>query len=438
MLPLILGAVRAAGAAAGAASSAGGAAIGSAGRGIGAALSGSGTLAEKAAVIGKNLESGLKPVVDGMNRVNNLAGGLGKVVGAIGDAGKVIGQLPLAPLKLMTAQVQMLGNIAGEVAATPIKMLSQAMLALQAPVLIVADSLKGFVGAVGAMGSAVSDFVKLANPIYVVKFNMAMEDLTASIGKILTPVLEASTAIVRAFADVIFKLSDPLQRVMSAFFDPLTKVLPSLVDAMSPFIEIFTELANVFATVMKPIMEAMIPIVVNVATAIASITAAVSLPLLITLFTVAASAVVTLVAVFGPFIAILAAVGWAIKKLFFLVTDALGLGGTKASGGSVGAAVRPATIGSVEDYGKKAQQAAFSLGTAASTPESRTADGIDKLVTFFTVDFWGNLKKAVLEALPETPGKETIKSAKEAARDVDSWADRQERSIRRGIRDITS
>lgn len=310
------------------------------------------------------------------------AGGAGGGGGGGGGAGGILNLLGsfssfAFQLQIAAQAAKIIGKALIDLPAAPIKAFADVINLIQAPLVGIVDALKGFVGAVGSLGSAVSEFVKLSNPIYVLKFNLAMEDLTASIGKILTPVLIASTAFVRAFADVIFKMSGPLEKLVAAFFDPLTELLPELVNMAAPFIEVFNEIVTVTAQVLAPVLKALAPLFVNLAIGFGAFLAAVSAPIIITALLALAAAFVGLVVIMLPVIAVLAAVGYALKKAFEYVAKLLGLD-TKAADSSVGAAVRPATIGSVEDYGKKAQQAAFSLGTAAD-PATKSADYLEKI-----------------------------------------------------------
>ena len=89
------------------------------------------------------------------------------------------------------------------------------------------------------------------------------------------------------------------------------------------------------------------------------------------------------------------------------------------AGSSVGAAVRPASIGSVEDYGAKARTAAFSLGTAASTPEAKTAEYTGKILAVLEqiYTYIKNPKKLVEDVIDRgTP--EVVKDGLDTARSL--------------------
>jgi hypothetical protein len=354
-----------------------------------------------------------------------LAGIAGRLGGA--SAGAALNSAGIAAFNVqaITGAVQQVGGAFKSLLSslnpvTPaLKVFTLGIDLLQAPMLGLVGALRGFRDSVGALGSAVSEFVRLASPVHVQLFNLAMDDLTASIGKILIPVLKASTAFVRMFGDVIYRLSGPFQQLMSAFFDPITELLPELVNAFAPLLDAFGEIAKIAASVLAPVMKQLAPLFADVAIGLGSALAALASPAILAAMAAMATAVTVLVSAFAPLIAILGALGYAVQKTFEYIGRALGI--KPAAGGSVGAAVRPATIGSVEEYGKKAQQAAFSLGSAA-TPEAMTADYVKKLYEYLTGGFWQALKD-LLPDRPKVPGADTardlVKDARDAGRHVE-------------------
>lgn len=353
--------------------------------------------------------------------------GAAKLLGGTGGAGAALSTAGSAAFnaQIVTQGVQQIGGafkgLLGSLnPVTPaLKVFTVGLDLLQAPMLGLVGALKGFRDSVGSLGSAVSEFVRLASPVHVQLFNLAMDDLTASIGKILIPVLKASTAFVRMFGDVIFRLSGPFQQLMSAFFDPITELLPELVNAFAPLLDAFGEVVKVTAGVLAPIMKQLVPLFADVAIGLGAALAALASPAILAAMAAMATAVTVLVSAFAPLIAILGTLGWAVQKAFEYIGRVLGI--RPAAGGSVGAAVRPATIGSVEEYGKKAQQAAFSLGTAA-TPEATTADFVERLFKYLTTDFWPTLVSkfpALAEAIVRAiPGGGTAADVAVAARDA--------------------
>ncbi len=286
------------------------------------------------------------------------AGGGGGAADMFGKALNVLNQLGSAAFSLgmITSGIKSLFNAIISLPAAPIKLFTAALNLVQAPALAIVGALKGMRDSMTALGSSVAEFVQLASPVHVQRFKIAADDLTASIGKILIPVMEFATKLTRRFADVIFTLSGPLQKLMGAFFKPLGAIIDALVTVSSPLINLLAMLIDAFAELADTI---------------------------------------------GGFIT---------RGL-----KALGLDG-KGLKDSTGAAVRPATIGSVEDYGRKAQQAAFSLGTAAG-PEERSAKGIEDIYKFLKEGFPAILdrllKQAVEIFLKRVPGSQTVTKAAE-------------------------
>src|SRR4051794_2244242 len=109
------------------------------------------------------------------------------------------------PLNLFTAGVHTLAGAATGVARV-ISPLSYLNVAIDTLAKVSAAAVEH----VGAMGNAVRPFVDRANPAYSQMHDYAIGDAAGAIGKTLIPVMKASTAIVRAFADVVFRLSTPL------------------------------------------------------------------------------------------------------------------------------------------------------------------------------------------------------------------------------------
>jgi len=378
--------------------------------GVTSALSGSGSVGEKAAVVGKNL----KPIADSLTQLTFNA--------------QILGQ----GLKSLTGTFGSLTSAVGHAAILPLNLFTKGIDALNAPVLAVVGSLKHFRDSVGAIGSAVSEFVQLASPIHVVRFNLAMQDLTASIGKILIPVLDASTVVVRAFADVIFRLSSPLQNLVKVILDPFVKEVPQLLTILTPIIDLIGTFVNILATGLQPVMKLLVPLLEGMTVAFAAIVAPAVIPAVIGVVAALAGVFATLLVVMSPVIALFAAIGYAFQKLTTYLAKLLGI--TSLGGGSVGAAVRPATIGSVEEYGRKAQQAAFSLGTAAD-PATRTANGIDELIKLVqsrvdeVMRVLDNLPQKAYELFKtlfqESPAGKAAAAATEAGR----WIDEKKNAV---------
>lgn len=61
--------------------------------------------------------------------------------------------------------------------------------------------------AISALQSSVVQFVEKANPAAVIRFKLAVDDLNGVIGRILVPVLETATGLVRRMADHLYAFS---------------------------------------------------------------------------------------------------------------------------------------------------------------------------------------------------------------------------------------
>jgi hypothetical protein len=283
------------------------------------------------------------------------------------------GKPPGLPPEAATGAAGLMGGISG--------ILSKAGPAGVALDLVV-NGLGNLVGVLGkikqaatGLGDAVAPFVRLANPGIVTKFMQASDDLTASIGRALVPVMEHATIMVRMVADAFFALSGPLQKAFGGALKEVDKLLNAVFRTVEPVISVLGTLINTFSALAKPINSI-----------VGSVARLVLLHVEV-LFQFLGKTIELLLAPLEAFAMILGDVADALSDVIDEVSKWIRnlLGLKSIAGGSVGAAVRPASFGSVEDYGKKAQQAAFSLGTAAS-PAEKTA-GLAQQIYDWLVQF---------------------------------------------------
>jgi hypothetical protein len=345
----------------------------------------------------------LPVVVGAIARATSAAGGAGS---ALSKAGSIAFNAQAAASGLGSLERAVLGlreNL--NPTALSLKTLSFGIAFIQAPVVGAIKALGTLRETVGAVGAAASEFVRLASPVHVQLFNLAMDDFTASIGKILIPILESATKFVRMFADVTWALSGPLQNLMRAFKGPLDSVFKTLTEVFGAVVAAVTPAINVLAAIAKPFLKlgAILFQIVGFGVENFFSGLATALELLAAPIQVAAMLLGDFVDAMGNFVE--GTLGW--------LRDVLGMDRPSIGGRSVGAAVRPATIGSVEDYGRKAQQAAFSLGGAAS-PDVTTAKYVQEIYNFLTKDLWNWLERK----FGVTAIKDTVKDVGTAARDA--------------------
>ncbi len=101
-----------------------------------------------------------------------------------------------SPLADLSAAVQGLGRATADTVRT----LNQLTTAVQAP-------FKALDAAISSVQASVARFVQLSNPAVVERFNVAVKDLLASIGRTLVPVLNTATATFRAIGAAIYGLT---------------------------------------------------------------------------------------------------------------------------------------------------------------------------------------------------------------------------------------
>lgn len=218
--------------------------------------------------------------------------------------------------------------------------------------------------ALTSFGSSLSTFVEKANPVAVMRFGQAVDDMQAVIGRALTPVLERVTIMVRGMGDAFVSLSDPAQKFIAAMTGGagLGAVLAAaagaaklLLASLGPIPIIVGLVGGAIAGVAgtmasgKQVSEAFGRVMKVVGTIIESL-AAVVLPL------VAAALDVVV-----PLLDALADAITFVTDSVLAALAAFGLAGDydpKAKS-SVGAAVRQASIGDIGSFANKAYSSAY-------------------------------------------------------------------------------
>lgn len=352
-------------------------------------------------------------IVGALGSIGRVAAMAGSALGAAG-AGAAEGTLlargaQVAKTLNTVSNALMMTQYGAQAAGSAISGLAKMMMPMAPLVGIVTRGLNWFVSAVTNIGNSVAGFVALASPVHVQKFKLATDDLVATIGHMLLPVMEYGTELVRAFADSMMPLIRPAQELLSALFKPLTALMPTLANmggavarALGALIRIVTPFLNVFGQIFELIGKI-------VGTGVEMV------------FHVLAVNLEVFAAVMKPFLDILVigleAVNRVMERALRWVRAFLRL--PTVAGKSTGMAARPATFSSVEEYGRKAQQAAFSLG---KSPEQEMAQGVINIHKLL-----GDVKRDVVAAinnLPSNIGDAVAKALPNARKAVQDFRDR--------------
>ncbi len=316
----------------------------------------------------------------------NDAGGTIYSVQAIAGAVKGLGSAFLGainPLNVFQKGLSAVSGVATSVASV-LSPLSYVNAAFETMTGLMASSVQH----VTAFGRALKPFTDAANPAVGKFFEAAETDLVASFGRALLPAMGAATAVTRAFADVIFRLSGPTQQLMRAFFDPLAAMLPKIVTAMTPMLDNVGDFISLMAELAGPVMSGVASVVLEVANAF----------------------------------------GYLDRKLREVLVY-LGLAtprGGSAAGGSLGAGATNVKFGSVEDFFRDAMKAAFSLGSGSTVSEDTT---LLRSIELSLNELPGQLAKEIAKLLPgsETAADaaETVDRIAEGARDLGEEVERR-------------
>jgi hypothetical protein len=212
--------------------------------------------------------------------------------------------------------------------------------------------------ATGAI-ALMQNFVSKADPATAFAFNRALDDLAGTMGQILVPVLQAVGGFIREFADVLQGLRPVMQPIMQGVaqvIGVLGSLVGTLASALAPVLSLVGEIIK---TVVVPIMETLGILLQSVFVIIN--------PLINIFATILREIIVPALAVLVQGLKQLAEI---IKEIVDLIPD-LGLSSDVEKGNSVGAAIRPASYGSIEDIGKRTTLAALNMGRGGLTPDGQ-------------------------------------------------------------------
>lgn len=208
----------------------------------------------------------------------------------------------------------------------------------------------GFQQAFGAIQGAVAK----ADPAAAMKFQIALDDLTATMGQIVAPVLKAGTGLIRKFADMLM--------TMQPAFKPLIGVMTQLMDVVGQLLLPVFKIFTVYIQVYGAILNAMMPVVNLAAQVLMKLADAI-----LYLMNKAVEA-------YNEIARSRVGRNLGMKTLDIKQFDDF----DKKS--SVGASVRPASFIGAAELGRQARQTAFASG---ASPEVKAIEGVRAEIKFF-------------------------------------------------------
>jgi hypothetical protein len=293
-----------------------------------------------------------------------------------------------------------------------------------------------------ALGYSVGHFVEKANPALFRQFTFAADDLTASIGRGLLPVMQFATRVTRAFADVFFAFAGPINRLLDATLRPLGDYVAQLTNVFGPLARAFGSIVNLVTAVTQP-FNTMLLTLARVGAVLAEIS-----------FTMLADA---LELVLAPLEALIRVFGDVVKAIAEFINNGLNrlrefFGLTDIAGASTGAAVRQTSMGSVEGFQQKAFMAAF-MGGAGEDPARRTATLADLIYQWLTNRVPQLLKEHALELAaklgdllkgfalavadgPATAAGRTVEEAASIGKAAGRWLDNKRKAAARELEEL--
>lgn len=312
---------------------------------------------------------------------------LNPVVGSVVNAGA-------SALGVLTQAVQPLQAFGGAVASFtrtvvgavgPLTGLTTTLkglaLAAAAP-LAVTGALGAAANAVTGVGQGIAGIVEKANPAAVQRFTYALDDLTATFGKILAPVLDVVTQFTRLAADILTGVAGPLSQAVGAISQAVFSALQPAFEVVNRYLQQF---ANV-VTAVTPAVEAVVTVFGELLEALRPL-GDVLADTFGALYVEAARAVADALKTAAPYMVAFAkvlqdVVKWVsdgMRELLGLV----GVSGTETKpvkpGSSVGAAARNTQLSDVTSLLDRARTSAYKIGTAAEDPVKRTASAVEEI-----------------------------------------------------------
>jgi len=107
------------------------------------------------------------------------------------------------------------------------------------------------VGALGELGSQVGQFVQAFSPSTMLRFNQAIQDLTATIGRALEPVMEVLVQVVREVADRMLPLAEKLAPIFGKLAETVMQTVVPIIDVWMAALGNLTPALDVVADVFK-------------------------------------------------------------------------------------------------------------------------------------------------------------------------------------------
>jgi hypothetical protein len=225
-----------------------------------------------------------------------------------------------------------------------------------------------------SFGSAISSFVEKANPNATLRWNQAIADLQAVIGRALVPVLEKLTGMVRTLADTFASLSPEAQKlaVGLGLGSGLGGAIGALISAGTVLVRVVGGIPALIGTLVGAFVGVMATMdsgkrifqafgsVVKALSAVVEVVAVALVPVL----------EVALVPMLEEVAKVAREAATGLRALVDAIREILTLPPIKDQS-SVGAAARRAEIGGVQSFINKAYTSAFQMGVGGDIPKEQ-------------------------------------------------------------------
>lgn len=121
-----------------------------------------------------------------------------------------------------------------------------------AAITALADVAGRVVGVFDRLGSSVGRFVEASNPAEMIRFNIAVKDLSAAFGKVFEPVILVATEFANILNQFVTSLQPVLGPLVQTLADAFLQIAKAVLDAVAPIIESLIPVFQMLADFILP------------------------------------------------------------------------------------------------------------------------------------------------------------------------------------------
>lgn len=140
---------------------------------------------------------------------------------------------------------------------------------------MLADSVKGVTGTFSGLVSVIQPFVAALNPATIELFDQAMQDLAATVGVALQPLMDAATQLARELGSVLLPVMEQLRPIIAEVAGVLLDTLVPVVQQFAGILESLMPVIQFLAGVLKAVATGLQAVVAVISAVVQSFASAV-------------------------------------------------------------------------------------------------------------------------------------------------------------------